>query len=178
MSNRPKRGNSVAQEKDLYAEISEMKQTLDFVSDKLDIITRMQSDLDKAMQAITKLQNDNKLKDERIVTLKNHLDELEQYSRNDNIVLSGLNLQYRSFAGAVSDTFDDHDNSTSAELETLETKVVSYLNSDLGTDICHEDISVCHTLKNKKAKKRHNSSSSKQKNQGRNLQECKEAEGN
>ena len=112
----------------------------------------MQSDLDKAMQAITKLRNDNKLKDDRIVTLENRLDELEQYSRNDNIVISGLNLQYRSFAGAVSDTFDDHDNSTSAKLETLETKVISYLNSVLVTDICHEDISACHTLRNKKAK--------------------------
>ena len=100
MSNRSKRENSVAQEKDLHAEISEMKQTLDFVSDKLDVMTRMQSDLDKAMQTITKLQNDNKLKDERIVTLENCLDELEQYSRNDNIVISGLNLQYRSFAGS------------------------------------------------------------------------------
>ena len=56
MSNRAKtRGNSVTQERDLSAEILEMKQTLEFVSDKLNVITQMQSDIDRAVQVITKL---------------------------------------------------------------------------------------------------------------------------
>ena len=111
MSNKPRgKGCPSSQEKNaqsqdnIQAEISDIKKALGFVSDKLDVITNMQKELEKAMQTISKLQRDNKLKDEKIVSLENRLDDLEQYSKNDNVVITGLNLTYRSYKWAVADS--------------------------------------------------------------------------
>ena len=155
MNNRPqtRQITSGTQDINLCAEITEMRTTLEFVSAKLDVITRLQKDLETATQAIAKLQQENKQKEENIMTLESRVDELEQYSKNDNIVITGLNVHYRSVAGAVSSTMQDYDNITDSELESLETQVISYLNSNIGTEICPADISACHTLKSKKTTK-------------------------
>ena len=155
MNNRPqtRQITSGTQDINLCAEITEMRTTLKFVSAKLDVITRLQKDLETATQAIAKLQQENKQKEERIMTLESRVDELEQYSKNDNIVITGLNVHYRSFAGAVSSTMRDYDNITDSELESLETQVIFYLNSNIGTEICPADISACRTLKSKKTTK-------------------------
>ena len=73
MNNRPqtRQITSGTQDINVCAEITEMRTTLEFVSAKLDVITRLQKDLETATQAIAKLQQENKQKEERIMTWNN-----------------------------------------------------------------------------------------------------------
>ena len=49
------------------------------------------------------------MKDIRIKTLENGIDDLEQYSKMDNIVISGVNVQHRTYARTSSNfTMDSY----------------------------------------------------------------------
>ena len=53
-----------------------------------------QSCIQDLLKTIQALQKGNEMKDIRIKTLENKIDDLEQYSKMDNLVISGLNVLY------------------------------------------------------------------------------------
>ena len=64
-----------------------------------------------------------------------------------------LNTNYAPSRGKRTlDTPLEHDSSTVAELEMLESKVIAFLNSTIGADICETNLSACHSLKAKNGK--------------------------
>ena len=54
------------------------------------------------------------------------MDELEQYSRIDDVIITGLKTRHRSYANVTASAAPGGD-SPQAELETLETQVVQFL---------------------------------------------------
>ena len=59
--------------------------------------------------------------------LENRIDDLEQYSKIDNLVISGLNVQDRTYARTARNlSIDSH---TVQEVGTLEENVLAFINN-------------------------------------------------
>ena len=71
----------------------------------------------------------NAEKDKRIDELEDRIDDLEQYSRQDNIIITGFNYQHLSYSRAANpdQTTFNHDNSTEQEKQSLEDQVIEML---------------------------------------------------
>ena len=89
-------------------------------------ITELEEDVSKKQEAIERLQFDNSNKDDQIANLTTSvndlevkLDSLEQYSKRENLVITGLHM-VESFAGVVRRSSEDgrDENSESAEQNT------------------------------------------------------------
>ena len=78
------------------------------------------------------------------------MNDLEQYSRMDNLIISGFNVQYKSYARSVSTHDVDEHTQTNSETETIESKVVLFLKS-INIPIDSSNISICHPFKSKYA---------------------------
>ena len=66
------------------------------------------------------------MKDIRIKTHENRIYDLEQYSKMDNVIISSLNVQYRTYARTASNF--PMDNYSVQEAGTLEENVLAFLN--------------------------------------------------
>ena len=104
------------------------------------------------------LKDDLKKKGARIKDLENKTDDLEQYTRSENIIISGLQVNHRSYANAVrQDSTRSHVSppeieDTHAQTQKLEVQVIDFLNSK-GSKLEEEEISACHQLRSKKKTK-------------------------
>ena len=76
------------------SKIDEPATAISMMSDDITTIAKGQFCIQDLLKTIQELQNE--LKDIRIETLENRIDDLEQYSKMDNLVISGLNVQYRT----------------------------------------------------------------------------------
>lgn len=92
-------------------------------------------------------------KDERINALEDRVDELEQFTRQEDIVITGLKTNHKSWARAVdNNSVVSHADAPTQENESLEQQVIQYFeNQDI--TISERDISVAHSLKNPNASK-------------------------
>ena len=96
------------------------------MSDDIAKIVKGQSCIQDLLKTIQSLQKQNEMKDINIKTLENRIDDLEQYSKMDNVIISGLNVQYRTYARTVSNL--PIDNYSVQEAGTLEENVLAFLN--------------------------------------------------
>ena len=71
-------------------------------------------------------------------------------SKMDNLIISGFNVQYKSYARSVSTHGVDDYTKTNSETETIESEVVE-LPKNKDVSIYSSDISICHPLKSKHA---------------------------
>ena len=80
--------------------------------------------------------------------LENKIDQLEQYTRHENIINIGLKTNNKSWSRRVTsnDANCDVENSPHEEIETLENQVIGYLNTNLNVNIKACNVSACHTL--------------------------------
>ncbi len=83
-----------------------------------------------------------KKKDDQIKELEKRLDDVEQYYRMDDLIISGLKTRHRAYSNvAAGNNADD----TTAETETLEFQVIQLFGSK-DIPIRSNQISACHTL--------------------------------
>ena len=78
------------------------------------------------------------------------MNDLEQYSKMDNLIISEFNAQYKSYAQGVSTHDVDDYTQTNSETETIERKVVEFLKIK-NIPIDSFNISICHPSKRKHA---------------------------
>ena len=97
---------------------------------------------------VTKLQKIVESKDKHIRMLENKIDQLEQYTRQENIIITGLKTSRESLSRRVTSNAAncDGEDAPHEELETLENQVIGYLNTNLNVIIKACDKSACHTL--------------------------------
>ena len=116
-------------------------------SEKINFIFTEIHKLSELCVEIKELKRLNKLKDDRIYELEERVDALEQYSRQDNIVISGFIPKHRSYASAAQKDQTTENDEQAPELEkaTLEEQVVDFLKCK-NIPINSQDISTCHTL--------------------------------
>ena len=96
----------------------------------------------------TKQQKAIEIKDKKIEELESRIDDLEQNSRKDNIIIFGLTTHHTTWARRASpiELCNEGEHAKEQELETIESEVLNFLNRKLGSDINSTDVSACHTL--------------------------------
>lgn len=82
------------------------------------------------MAKMMALEEENKRKDERIQFLESRVDDLEQYSRKQNIVIAGLPSVNRDYADVVADRESD-DQVEELGNVSLEKQVLQFCNNKL-----------------------------------------------
>ena len=129
--------------------LSSIKTAIEIMSAKIDEIHNVKDDTSQILKMVEKLQSLVELKGKQIITLKKRIDDLEQYSRIDNVIIHGLKTRHKVWSRQITPyNANTHgENSPHEELETLEEQVVGYLHSNLHVNIQSSDISTCHTLK-------------------------------
>ena len=128
------------------SKIDELITAISMMSDDITKIVKAQSCIQDLLKTIQALQKENEMKDIMIKTLENRIDDLEQYSKMDNVIISGLNVQYRTYARTASNL--PIDNYSVQEAGTLEENVLAFLNKH-NIPIEKSDVSICHPLKSK-----------------------------
>ena len=126
------------------AQFDELKSSLDEINSKL-------NDLGDLKALVQTLREQNEAKDRKIEELKQRVDDLEQYTRQDDIIITGLKTRHKSYARAtITNEMLDNQNAPDDELTTLEGQVSSFIENQMGIQLTESDISVCHTLPGRK----------------------------
>lgn len=142
--------------KKLAEELAEIKNSLNFMSEEISEVVKQQRTLTGLMEEIRELKATIKHKDQRIEMLEQRVDDLEQYSRADDLVITGLETKHQSYARAAGLAGDQQgEEAPPEELHTLEQQVIQFL-TNKNIYLESQQISACHTLprKDKKTKPR------------------------
>ena len=134
-------------------EAEEIRRSLDFLSAEVAKISAQQTKIMDLMGEIHTLKIQNIEKDTKITLLENRVDDLEQYSRMNDLIISGLRTKHRSYARAAAaseDTAAGRQGTDASEddRESLEQQVLCFLESK-GISVDSGDIEACHTLHSK-----------------------------
>ena len=137
--------------KSYKSEIDELKDILIKENKELKMNIRKLLDGQSSMQVlINSLVKDNQKKDVEIEKLTRRVDDLEQYTRREDIVISGLKTKHQSYARAVSSqgSAESNENAPNGEQQSLESQVIDFLDT-MNINVAPEEVSACHTLKPK-----------------------------
>ena len=103
---------------------------------------------------IDQLESKLQAKDDHIERLAKSLDILEMHSKKNNVIISGLDLQARSYARATSGNGSVEANGTSSqsggEFAGLRKKLAVFVNETMGVQLLTSDIIACHELPGRK----------------------------
>ena len=87
-------------------------------------------------------------KDKKIAALESRVDEMEQYSRLNNIIVAGLVTKPRSYARAAAANAEEP---TEEDIESIEQQVITFMDSK-GININSGDLEACHPLPKREKK--------------------------
>ena len=100
---------------------------------------------------VESLKRENEEKNKTIAQLQQRVEDLEQYTRQDDLIISGLKTQHKSYARAtVTEAVTDNQNAPEDELGSLEAQVTTFIDKNMGISLMDADVSTCHTLPGKK----------------------------
>ncbi|KAL7401915.1 hypothetical protein ABVT39_006536 [Epinephelus coioides] len=98
------------------------------------------------MSEIKALKSQNEEKEKRIASLESRVADLEQYTRMNDIIVSGLETRPWSYARAVAGA--DEGEPTEPDMGSVEQQVTAFFHSK-GISIDSTDIEACHPLPRK-----------------------------
>ena len=125
-------------------ELRDIKENLSSLSIGVAEVLRNQKQMQQFIGTIQNLQKELKQKDEKNLQLEEKNDDLEQYTRKDDI--AGLQTRHLSYARAANRGDEAHgENALSTEVDYLEMQVVDFCNKN-GIEFSSNNISTCHTL--------------------------------
>ena len=129
-------------------DIEELKNSLNFLTAEMSKLTKKQETMEEMMKEIKEIKIAIKERDQRIDDMEKRLQELEQYTRMEDVILTGLSVKPRSYAKAAAESRSDGEDAAPEDQKSLETQVIDFL---LTKDIIVDpsNISACHTLPRK-----------------------------
>ena len=112
----------------------------------MDELSKSKQEISQMLAMVTKFQNIVESKDKQIQMLEDKIDQLEQYTRQENIIITDLKTSHKPWSRRVTynDANCDGENAPHEELERLENQVIGYFNTSLNVNI--KACSACHTL--------------------------------
>ncbi|XP_034023428.1 odorant receptor 131-2-like [Thalassophryne amazonica] len=121
----------------------DLKESLDSLAEDVSAVKTQQTQLLELLEEVKQLRLQNEEKNRRITELEQRVEELEQHSRMNDVVISEIQIKPRSYTRAVVGGGEEP-----SEQETLSVKqqVASYLQSR-GIELDLEHIEACHTLR-------------------------------
>lgn len=131
-------------------ELEEIKKSLNFMSEEITTISKQQKVIMDLFEEIKDLRRQNEEKDKKIVMLEGRVSELEQYSRLNDVIVTGLETKHRTYARV---TATENGDPSEQEINYLEKQVIEFFGSK-GIKVESKDIEGCHPLprKNKNQK--------------------------
>lgn len=127
----------------------DVKKSIDLLFEEVTAVRRQQEHLLALVEEVKMLRIQIEVKDKRIVDLEWRVNELEQYSRMNDLVITGLPIKPRSYARAV---VGDNGEEPERETRSVEQQVESFLQSK-GVELNLDHIEACHSLPRKSNKK-------------------------
>ena len=105
------------------------------------------------MKKVSDLEAKIAQKDAKIEALECRLDELEQYSKKNNVIVSGLNVPVASYADAVSRPLGDASSDEEVQIRTrpsvyqrMKADFIGILKEKMLVDVAEHEISAIHEL--------------------------------
>ena len=129
----------------LEDEIRAIRNDMGQVLQQQNLILDLQKQVAELMNEAKALKENNKKQAETITTLQQRVDNLEQYTRVEDVIISGLQIHTQTYAQATTPSEERNENAPTSEREALEDKVVDFLASK-SIQLNKEDISACHFL--------------------------------
>lgn len=125
----------------IQKDIEELKDAMNMMSGELALLTKQQSTITDLLTEIKQLKIQTAEQAKKIDFLENRVADLEQYSRINDVLITGLDIRSsysQAVRGSRSDTNSEHE-------ATTEEQVIAFLQSK-DIDIEKENIEACHTL--------------------------------
>ncbi|ROL03904.1 hypothetical protein DPX16_23339 [Anabarilius grahami] len=128
-------------------EMEDIRRALDFLSQDIETIKTKQDKILKLVEEVTQLRIQIEERDKKISELERKVEDLEQYSRINDVIVTGLKIKPRSYAHAVNAGSEDEPRDL--EVSSAEQQVAAFLASrDIHLDV--GSIEACHPLPRKK----------------------------
>ena len=133
-------------------ELEEIRKSLNvFMSDELSKVAKQQGMLHDLMDEIKQLKNLIKEKDKKIDSLERRIEDFEQYTRMDDLIINGLETHHWTYARTTAGGGKDGEDAPAEELQTLEQQVMKFLLTK-NMSIQSHHIATCHALPRKDSK--------------------------
>lgn len=131
-------------------ELEEIKRSLNVLSKDIATVTQQQAKIVTLLDEVKKLKELLSEKDKIISGLERRIDDLEQHTRMEEVIINGLETKHRSYArvAASSTSGMEGQDAPPEELQTLEQQVGVFLTTK-NIIINTKDISACHLLPRK-----------------------------
>lgn len=121
----------------------EIKKSLDFMTEEISTVKLQQKAILDLVEEVKALRLQNAEKDRRLVHLENRVADLEQYTRMNDVIVTGLRIKPRSYARAV--TADNGGEPGEQDVSSAEQQVAAFLQSK-GIEVDCDNIEACHPL--------------------------------
>ncbi|KAL4001585.1 KRAB domain-containing zinc finger protein [Sarotherodon galilaeus] len=123
-------------------EVEDIKTSLGALCGDVAAVRAQQELLLGLLEEVKQLRLQNAEKDRRIMDLERRVDELEQYTRTNDVVISGIKIKPRLYARAVAGNVGEP---SDEETRSVEQQVASFLQSK-GIEMDLEHVEACHPL--------------------------------
>ena len=126
-------------------EISAMRKDMAMIINQQKQISAQQERIESLMSEIKSLREDKAKQEAKIEFLENRVDDLEQYTRAENLVISGLPTTPMTYSQAASNSEEKNEDASQETNTTIENQVIEFLKTNNITLDPHS-VSACHTL--------------------------------
>ncbi|KAL7394751.1 hypothetical protein ABVT39_003443 [Epinephelus coioides] len=132
-------------------EVEDIKKLLDFITEEVSAVRLQQKSIMELVAEVKDLQLQNAEKEKRIAYLESRVADLEQYSRINDAIVTGLKINPRSYARAVAT--DNGGEPGELDANSMEKQVADFLQSK-GIELDCSIIEACHPLPRRNASNR------------------------
>lgn len=129
-------------------DMKEIRESLNSMSEELAKVTAQLTKLTELFNEVKQLKAIIIERDKTIMELENRIDNLEQYSRMEDVIVTGLSIKPRSYAKAATDGRIISEDADTSDLISLEKQVLHFF-SEKDIHLDAENIAACHTLPRK-----------------------------
>ena len=129
-------------------DIEEMKNSLNFLTEEVSKLSKKQDILAEMVNELKNLKVAVIERDQKIADMEKRLNDLEQYSRMEDIIISGLNIKPRSYAKAAAASRSDGEDAAPEDQQSLEEQLITFFKTKK-IDVDPNSIAACHTLPTK-----------------------------
>ena len=122
------------------------------LTEEMATVKQQQTTIMNLVAEVKALRLESKEKDKVIANLEYRVEELEQYTRMNDVIVAGLVIKPRSYAKAVSSPSNGagEENESEEDPNSVENQVTTYLQSK-GITINKDNIEACHPISKKDA---------------------------
>lgn len=127
-------------------EVEDIKKSLDLLAEEVSAVRLQQKSILDLVEEVKVLRLQNAEKDKRICYLESKVADLEQYTRMNDVIITGLQIKPRSYARAVT----ANNGGESDDVDAVQDEVAAFLQSK-GIEMDCSNIEACHPLPRRNA---------------------------